>query len=172
MIRKALLLTALIGGWMTATMAQGVQQLPAITVKTLEGENLDMSKLSNNGKPMLVDFWATWCKPCVQELNILQEHYEDWQKETGVKVVAVSIDDVRNSAKVAPFVAGKAWDFQIVLDPNSDLKRAMNVNNPPHTFLLNGKGEIVWQHVGFEPGDEEHLYELLKKLAKGESIAQ
>jgi hypothetical protein len=82
-----------------------------------------------------------------KELNAIAEVYDDWQEETGVKVIAVSIDDSRNAAKVAPFANGKDWPFEIYLDTNSDLKRALNVNAIPHTFLLNANKEIVWQHT-------------------------
>lgn len=170
MISKKLILALLVGG-STVVNAQ-TRTLPAVEIKDLKGTVISTDKFSNDGKPMIIDFWATWCKPCVLELNTIQEHYEDWQKETGVKVFAISIDDARNTAKVGPFAAGKAWDFDVYLDPNADFKRAMNVNNIPHTFLLNGKGEIVWQHASFEPGDEDHLYELVKKVAKGEKIEE
>ncbi|MFM9050710.1 MAG: peroxiredoxin family protein, partial [Bacteroidota bacterium] len=103
----------------------------------------------------------------IEELNAIHEYYSDWQKETGVKVVAVSLDDARTMNRVAPMVNGRAWDFEVYIDPNADLKRAMNVNMPPHTFVLNGKGEIVWQHVGFAEGNELELYEVIKKTAAG-----
>jgi hypothetical protein len=67
-------------------------------------------------------------------------------------------------SSVAPFVAGKGWDFTIILDPNSDFRRAMNVNNVPHTFLIDGNGKIVMQRNTYTPGDEEKMYEELKKL--------
>lgn len=142
--------------------------LPNVTVKALSGENFNFSELSNDGKPIVIDFWATWCKPCIEELNAIHEYYADWQKETGVKVVAVSLDDARTMNRVAPMVNGRAWDYEVYIDPNADLKRAMNVNMPPHTFVLNGKGEIVWQHVGFAEGNELELYEVIKKTAAGE----
>ena len=126
----------------------------------------------NDNKLYVVNFWATWCKPCVQELTAISEVYEEWQKETGVKVIAISTDDSRNSARVTPFVNARNWTYDVYLDPNGDFKRALNVNNIPHTFLINGKGEIVWQHNSYTPGDEEELYELLKKVAKGESIKE
>ena len=71
---------------------------------------------------------------------------------------------------MAPFVNGRGWNYEIYLDANSDLKRALNVNNPPQTFLINGKKEIVWQHNGYTEGDEKELYEMVKKLAEGKPL--
>ena len=146
------------------------RKMPTVDVKTLDGKTFSTANLSNDGKPVIISFWATWCKPCISELINISDVYPDWQKETGVKLVAVSIDDVRNAAKVKPLVNGKAWTYDVYLDQNQDLKRALNVNNVPHTFLLNGKGEIVWQHNSYAEGDEKHLYEMVKKLAAGEEI--
>ena len=139
--------------------------IPSATVKTLKGENTNTSAISNDGKPIVISFWATWCKPCIEELNNISDVYPDWQKETGVKLVAVSIDDARTTQRVAPFVNGRNWPYEFLLDPNSDFKRALNVNMPPHTFLVNNKGEIVWQHVGYVEGNEDELYEQVKKVA-------
>ncbi|MDZ7848815.1 MAG: TlpA disulfide reductase family protein [Owenweeksia sp.] len=141
-------------------------------MKDLSGNQLAASTITNDGKPLVISFWATWCKPCIRELNAINDMYIDWQDETGVKVVAVSIDDTRQSSKVRPFTISQGWEYEVYLDENSELRRALNVNNIPHTFLLNGKGEIVWQHNGYFPGDEDHLYELVQKVANGESIEE
>lgn len=140
-------------------------EIAAAQVKTLDGKTVSTSTFTNDGKPMIIDFWATWCKPCVAELNAISEDYADWKAETGVKLIAISIDDARTMASVAPFVAGKGWDYEVFLDPNSDFRRAMNVNNVPHTFLLDGNGKIVAQHNTYAPGDETKLYEEIKKLS-------
>ena len=145
---------------------KGSKKLPSVKVKNLKGQVVNSKDFSNDGKPFIINFWATWCKPCLLELNNINDVYEDWQEETGVKIIAVSIDDSRNSRKVAPFVKGRGWEYEVYLDVNGDLKRAMNVNNPPHTFLVNGKGEIVWEHNGYASGDEEELYEKVKALLK------
>ena len=139
--------------------------LPSVEVKTLEGDVFNMQKVENKGNPIVISFWATWCKPCKKELNNIAEVYEDWQDETGVKLIAISIDDSRNMHKVAPYVNSSDWDYEVYLDPNGDLKRAMGVSTVPHTFLLNGKNEIVWQHRGYMEGDEDELLEQIEKIA-------
>lgn len=154
---------------------QAARRLPAnVQVRTLEGKTVSAATLASlsNGKPTIISFWATWCKPCVAELTNIAEEWPEWQKETGVQLVAVSIDDARNAAKVAPLVRGKNWDYAVYLDQNQDLKRALNVNNVPHTFLLNGAGEIVWQHNAYQEGDEAHLRDLVRKVANGEAVGE
>lgn len=163
----AILFFALISSTLTA---QEGRKIPSVNVKTLNQETFNTADITNDGKPIIISFWATWCSPCKRELNTIAEEFEDWVDETGVKLVAVSIDDSRNASKVKPYVDGQAWEYDIYLDENADFKRAMNVNNVPHTFLIDGNGNIVWQHNSYSPGDEQELYELVKKLANGQSI--
>ena len=144
----------------------GYTQLPNINLKDVNGVTKNLSKFSNNGNPIIISFWATWCKPCKAELNTIAEEYDDWTDETGVKLIAVSIDDARSSTRVEPYINAQGWEYLVLLDPNGDLKRAMNVNNVPHTFLVDGNGRIVWDHNNYSPGDEEELYEELVKIAK------
>lgn len=164
MKRLALLLVMVLT--MAGLHAQSKTDLPNVTVKNLSGKDVNISKIKNDGKPIVITFWATWCKPCIKEHEALNDVYEDWQDETGVKIYSVSIDDSRSSARVKPFVEGKGWEFETLLDVNGDLKRAMNVSNPPHTFLIDGKGKIVYQHSGYVDGSENELYKEIKKIAK------
>jgi len=138
--------------------------LPKVQIKDIYGKSIDASTLTNNGKPFVIDFWATWCNPCIRELTNINKVYEKWQTETGVKVFAISIDDSRTSKKVPQFVKGRGWKFDIYLDENSDLKRAMNAGYPPQTFLFDGSGKLVWQHSGYAEGNEEELYNKIKEL--------
>ncbi len=152
------------------TLALSAQGLPHAEIQNLQGQTLDAATLKNDGHPMIVSFWATWCKPCISELNAFHDYYIDLVEETGVKVMAISIDDPRTMSKVAPFVAGQAWEYGIYLDPNSNLRRAMGVNNVPHTFLLDGEGMIVWQANKYVPGEEEELAHKVEALVAGQSI--
>ncbi len=140
------------------------KKLPSVTVKTLDGKVFNTADIANDGKPIIISFFATWCKPCIKELTAINDVYEEWQEETGVKLIAISIDDSRTAANVAPFVKGKGWDYEFYQDVNQDFKRAMNVTNPPHTFILNGNGEIVWQHASYADGGEEEVIAEVRKL--------
>lgn len=150
--------------------AQIKRDIPSTKVTDMEGSTINTSSFNNDGKPMIINFWATWCSPCKRELNNIVDLYDDWIEETGVKLIAISIDDARNAGKVAPYVNGKGWEYEVYIDSNQDFKRALNVNNVPHTFLVNGNGKIVWQHNSYSEGDEYELYEAVKKLAKGEKL--
>lgn len=142
------------------------KKVPSVNLKDVDGNPVNTGEYSNEGKPIIISFWATWCKPCMQELDNIADEYEDWQEETGVKLVAVSIDDQRNINKVAPVVDAKGWEYDIWLDPNSEFKRALGVNIPPHTFLVDGEGNIVYTHNGYVAGDEQELYEHLIELSE------
>ncbi|MFP4469274.1 MAG: TlpA family protein disulfide reductase [Bacteroidales bacterium] len=139
-------------------------KLPEVNIQTIDGKPFNTKNITNDGKPIIITFWATWCKPCMKEHDAINDVYQDWVDETGVKIYAVSIDNARSSKRVLPTVNGKGWEFEVLLDPNGDLKRAMNVNIPPHTFVLNGDGEVVWQHVGYLEGDEIEYIETVEKL--------
>jgi thiol-disulfide isomerase/thioredoxin len=158
---KAILSLALATLLSTAALAQ----YPATSIKTIDGESFNTAEIANDGKPVMISFWATWCKPCISELNNIAEVYEDWQKETGVKIIAVSIDDARTANRVQSFVTTREWEYQALIDQNSDFKRAMNVTNVPHTFIYDGKGNLIYQHPNYKPGDEAEYLEKLKELA-------
>lgn len=139
-------------------------QIPSVQIKTVDGKPFNTSEIKSDG-PFIVDFWATWCKPCIQELTAIAENYDELAEETGLKIFAVSIDNARTSSRVAPFVNTNGWSYEVLLDPNSEFKRAMNVVNVPHVFVFDKNGKLVEQHTSYSPGDEKHLYELIRKLA-------
>ena len=140
-------------------------QLPNVVVKDLNGNSVNLSELKLD-HPIIISFWATWCAPCKRELNTIHEVYEEWQSETGVELIAISIDDQKTINSVPVYVNGKGWEYLVLMDPNGDIKRAMGVNNVPHTFLIDKNGNIVYSHNNYAPGDEEKLYLEVKKLTE------
>lgn len=139
-------------------------QLPSVQLKDLEGKTVNTAELSNNGKPFVISFFATWCKPCNRELKAIHEQYADWQEETGMKVIAVSIDQAQNINKVKPMVDGEGWEYEVLLDPNSEFRRAMGVQMIPHVFIIDGKGKIAESRSGYTDGAESHLIEKVREL--------
>jgi cytochrome c biogenesis protein CcmG/thiol:disulfide interchange protein DsbE len=140
-----------------------VKKLPEVKLVDMEGKPVNTAALGLKG-PIVISFWATWCAPCKRELNTIHEVYETWQAETGVTIVAVSIDDQKTKDQVPVYVNGKGWGYIVLMDTNNDFKRAMGVGNVPHTFLINTDGTIVYSHTGYSEGDEEKLYAEIKKL--------
>lgn len=138
--------------------------LPDIKIRTLSGEEFRFNSLGKlNDTVLIVSLWATWCVPCIQELEAISDQYDERQKETPFKLIAVSIDDSRTTNRVKPFVKGKGWPFDIYLDVNSDLKRALNINDVPHVLVIKN-GKIVYQHNGYVAGNEEELFDFVKTL--------
>ena len=139
-------------------------QIPQVTLKDINGNTVNTAELSNDGKPFVISFFATWCKPCMRELDAISEVYQDWQDETGMKIIIVSIDDGQNVAKVRPLVDSKGWEYEVLLDPNGDFKRAMNVQMVPSLFIMNADGSVVDSRTGYADGSEEHIIELIRTL--------
>lgn len=140
--------------------------LPDVTVITAEHRSISTASLNHEGKPAIIIFWKSCCDPNIKMLDALNEVYTDWAAETGVTIYAVSIDDSRSSAGIAPLANGKGWEFVILLDINSEFKRAMHVNVTPHIFILNGNNQVVWQKAAYNPGDENEIYKVLLTLKK------
>lgn len=162
---KKVFLTLFLSFMGVLAMAQNAKVPENISIKTLDGKTVQSSVIQNDGKILILSFWATWCKPCNSELDAIKEVYDEWQEETGVKLIAVSIDDARSAARVKPWVDGKDWPFEVYLDQNKDLARAMNVGaDVPYSFIIDGNGEILWQHKGYQPGNEEELIEQVKSF--------
>ena len=141
-----------------------LSSLPEITLKNIDGKDVKLSDYGANQKITVISFWATWCKPCIKELKNMKILLEDWVEDYNMELVAISLDDSRNAAKVKPTANALNWDFDVLLDPNGELQRAMNVANPPVTFLVNQSGQIVYTHTGYVEGDEYDLEDHIKEL--------
>ncbi|MBC7776233.1 MAG: TlpA family protein disulfide reductase [Phycisphaerae bacterium] len=140
--------------------------LPSANIKTLEGQTINVQELGKTGKITVISLWATWCSPCKKELDAIADYYEEWQKKYGMELVAISIDDARNMAKVKGEALAKEWPYRILLDPAKELQTAANIEGVPYTMVLDQNGNIVFEHRGYVSGDELELEELFKELKK------
>ena len=140
------------------------QTLPDVKIENQEGKVISIREVID-GTPMIISFWSTTCKPCIMELNAINNNLPDWLEEVDMKVVAVSVDDARTVSRARAMTQGQGWDdYTCLYDKNQDLKRAMNVSLTPHTFIVDGEGNIVYSHSGYTPGSEEELFEKIKAL--------
>lgn len=141
-------------------------QLPSVQLKNIDGKIVDTATLDNAGKPFVISFFATWCKPCNRELKAINELYADWQDETGMRLVAVSIDEAQNAQKVKPLVDSEGWEYEVLLDPNSDFFHALGGQQIPFVVIVDGNGKIAQSHSGYIDGSEEHIIEFIRDLEK------
>lgn len=141
------------------------QELPSLTLKDLDGNNTDLNTLVEGENVFVFSFWATWCVPCINELDAISEVYEDWQDETKVRLIAIATDDTRTKKRIRPMVNGKGWEYLVLYDDNQDLKRALNITTLPHTLVLKNQ-KIIHRRTGYNPGVEDELYEIIKNKSK------
>ncbi|MGS2725153.1 TlpA family protein disulfide reductase [Psychroserpens sp. BH13MA-6] len=147
------------------SFALGQDVLPNLQMESLDGSSVDLQTISENDQLVILSLWATWCVPCKNELDAINEVYSDWMDETNVKLYAVSVDDSRTVKRVKPLVYGKGWEFDVLLDTNSDLKRLLNAPTVPLTLLVKNN-KIVYRHSGYTPGTEDELYEKIREFSK------
>ena len=137
----------------------GIRKGPNFKVENLDGDIVELNAEVGEG-PMLLSFWATWCKPCIEELNEYKKIYEEY-KDKGFKLFAISTDDERTVAKVKPFVKSKDFKFPVLLDTNSDVARLYYAQSVPYSVILNKKGMIIYSHLGYMRGDEVKVKEII-----------
>jgi len=138
------------------------QEIPSASIVDIKGNKVDFSKIIKSDKPVIVSFWATWCVPCINELDAISEVYPDWQDETNVKLIAISVDDDRTARRIKPLVNGKGWDYEIYRDYNMELQRAFNISSVPFMIIIKN-GKIVYTHSGYSPGSEDKIYKIISQ---------
>jgi len=160
MRKHTLILILILISFMANAQLKG-NQLKDMQGKTIQSETL----FANSEEPVVLCFWATWCRPCLQELEAINEAMDDWKDYAKFQLIAISIDNARSSSKVPALVNARDWQFDVYRDENSDLKRAINVTGVPFSCIIKN-GEIVWKHAGYHPGSEELIIEKLTELSQ------
>lgn len=144
--------------------AFGQDELPNVDLTTMDGGTINIQKAADSDNVVVISLWATWCVPCLKELDAISEVWDEWQEETNVELLAVSVDDSRTVKRVKPLINGKGWDYTILLDSNNDLKRALGASTVPLTLLIKDD-KIVYRHSGYSPGAEIELFEKIKEYS-------
>ncbi len=135
---------------------------PEFKLVNVDGEYVSLKDELGKG-PVLLSFWATWCKPCIEEMTKYKDIYEQY-KDKGLKIFGISTDDERTVAKVKPFVKSKKYPFTILLDTNSDVARKYYAQNIPYSVLLDKTGKIIYTHLGYMKGDELKMQNKIEEL--------
>lgn len=151
---------------MMVVSAVAAQQLPDVKIENAQGKIVSVRSLAN-GKPMIISYWSIACKPCIQELNAINDALAEWREEADLEVVAVSTDDARLKATAKAVATSRGWEFICLFDENQELKRAMNVSLTPQSFVVDGEGNIIYSHSGYTPGSEQVLFDKIVELKKG-----
>jgi len=165
-VYRSLFFMAFVALLSSSTLFAQNQSFPSVDVKTLDGNSVSSSDYIGNGNVTVVSFWASWCAPCKRELDALTDLAEEWKENHNVDVIAITIDDARGLAKVPGIVSSKNWDYTVLADSNEALKRALNFQTIPQTFLVDGDGNIIYSHNGYNPGDEFELEDQVLEAVK------
>ena len=158
MLKKYLLLFLLF----TFYYLNSQKTIPNIPIETFKSTYTTMNKELDEEKFYILSFWATWCVPCINELDALNEVYDELSDKLNFKVFAISTDDARTKRRVRPLVNGKSWKFDVLLDENHDLKRALNISGLPHTIITK-RNQILHRRIGYAPGEELDLLDKLNE---------
>lgn len=156
MIKAILLICCLT----VATTPASATTAPDFTLAAPDGKQVRLSKLLENG-PVLLDFWATWCKPCIKGMPKLNEIHEKY-KNKGLTIVGVNEDGPRGQNRIRPFLRGRNITFQIAIDSDGSVMKRMQVRALPTTILIAPDGEIVLRQAGLS--DPAPLIEAIEML--------
>jgi thiol-disulfide isomerase/thioredoxin len=136
--------------------------IPNTNLTTLDGKSVKIQDEISKEKITILSFWASWCVPCINELDAISEVYEDWQEDFNMELIAISTDDARTQKRIRPMVNGKGWPYKILLDKNQELKRALNISTIPQIIILKDS-KIIYIHSGYSPGVEDEFYDIIKE---------
>ena len=138
--------------------------MPNIELNAISGESINLSTDFNEVDKLYVfSFQATWCAPCINELEAIHKKYASWKEALNIEIIAVSIDDSKTQKRVKPFLNGKGWTYKVLLDANQELKRALSIVNVPYTIVVKNN-KIVYISNGYSQGAEEEFFNKLKEL--------
>jgi peroxiredoxin len=145
----------------TAFAADAGGPAPSFTLAALTGQQAALSQYK--GQVVMVNFWATWCGPCQQEMPLLDQMYKKY-KPAGFTLIGVNVD--KEGPAVKELMARKPVSFPVLLDPANQVSKAYHVNEMPSSVFIDRKGEIRYIHRGYRPGDENEYQDRIRQLIR------
>ena len=144
-------------------------RVPNLRLKMLNGKYAKLYDFLKDG-PMIIDFWATWCEPCKKQMRYLDLFHNHFKK-LGFKVLTVNTDTPKSMSKVKPYVRTKGFEFNVAVDPNSQIKKKLKIQQMPTTIIVDQDGTVVYRHKGYVPGDEVGILKAITQLLDKKGIA-
>ncbi|MGO9933421.1 MAG: TlpA disulfide reductase family protein [Steroidobacteraceae bacterium] len=144
-----------------AAGGDGAGPAPSFTLTTLTGQPGGLSEYK--GQVVMVNFWATWCGPCQQEMPLLDQMYKKY-KAAGFTLIGVNVD--KESPAVKELLARKPVSFPVLLDPANQVSKAYHVDEMPSSVIIDRKGQIRYVHRGYKPGDENDYQDRIRQLIR------
>jgi len=151
------------------SISSAQDRVPNLRLKMLNGKYAKLYEFLKDG-PMIIDFWATWCEPCKKQMRYLDLFHNHF-KELGFKVLTVNTDTPKSMSKVKPYVRTKGFEFNVAVDPNSQIKKKMKIQQMPTTIIVDQDGTVVYRHKGYVPGDEVGILKAITELLDKKGIA-
>jgi len=141
--------------------------IPDLKLNLLDGEQTSIHELLKDG-PVMIDFWATWCKPCKKVMRYLDQYHQEYS-EQGFKVLMINQDTPRSMGKVKSYIRSQKHEFIVALDPNQQIAKKLNGQVMPTLILVDQDGSIKWRHQGYIPGEEVEIERQIKLLIQSDS---
>ena len=142
--------------------SSGKSQIPSIPIKDTLGNELQLEEFFEDNRPILVNLWAYWCAPCIEEFTAWKELIPVWQSKYNVRIVCIDIDHELAHDKAVDLWNENEWLGEMYFAERNDLREYYNTNYIPQTYLYNEQGLIVYNHEGFIEGDEIELDNFIK----------
>ena len=144
-----------------ASAAAAKGPAPNFTLKSLSGKNLKLSEMTGN--VVLINFWASWCGPCREEMPLLNALHKKYEP-LGFTVIGVNVEEDVNNAR--GFLKDFPVDFPVLLDNQNKVSKQYNVVAMPTTVVVDRDGNMRYLHKGYKPGDEVKYRKMVKKLVR------
>ena len=151
------------------SISSAQDRVPNLRLKMLNGKYAKLYDFLKDG-PMIIDFWATWCEPCKKQMRYLDLFHKHF-KDLGFKVLTVNTDTPKSMSKVKPYVRTKGFEFNVAVDPNSEIKKKLKIQQMPTTIIVDQDGTVVYRHKGYVPGDEVGILKAITQLLDKKGIA-